>query len=131
VPTWQIDDLGANGTRRPVSDEAALRGALEELGQLEPRVVTFDINDYEYMHIGIGGRWAFVEYVVLEPWKAEVARAVEFGVEKPSSLRFLTCGASDTEILAKYLMPLSEAIELVVSFFRHGAPPDTVQWELV
>jgi hypothetical protein len=128
---WHLDDLGDNGTCRSVSDDATLRSALQTLAHLEPRIVQVDINSTEYLQIGIGGRWAFVQHVVLEPWKAEVALKVGIEVEKPSSLRFLACGAADTEIPAKYLMPISEAIELVVTMFRLGSLPDSVQWELV
>lgn len=56
MPSWQLDDLGENTVRHDVSNEAALRSALETLADLMPRVVLIGINANECMHIGIGGR---------------------------------------------------------------------------
>jgi hypothetical protein len=100
------------------------------LAQRDPRIVVVDINANECLNIGIGGPWAFVEHVVMEPCKAEVATTREIGTEKPRSLRFLSCGALDTEVLAESLMPVSEAIEVVAGIFRSGALPDNVHWAL-
>jgi hypothetical protein len=137
VATWQLRDLADSGVAREVpaqliKDEAVLRAALENLVRCEPRVVAIDITDREYLHVGIGGRWAFVEQVVDEPWKAEVALPSDGdkGVEKPASAWFV-CGGQGSEIPAKYLMPASEAIELLAGRFRQGTSPDTIQWELV
>jgi hypothetical protein len=72
-----------------------------------------------------------VEHVVDQPWKAEVAisRAAS-DREKPDTVSFIL-GGQDTEIPAQYLMPASEAIELVAEMFRCGGIPPQWNWELV
>lgn len=71
--------------------------------------------------------------MVIEPWMAKVALPSNDpgAIDKPASLRFLSSGTLDTEIPGKYLMPVAEAIDLVVSIFRLGALPDTLEWDLV
>jgi hypothetical protein len=136
VTTWDVQDLADSVTDREplaqlVSDEASLREALEAFSQKEPRVVLVGISDTTYLHVGVGGPWAFVEHVVNVPWKAQVALPTHgCGVEKPTSVWF-TCAGQGSEIPAKFLMPAAEAIELVVQLYRKGTLPDTVEWELV
>ena len=130
MPTWQLDDRGRYGGCWPVSDIDTLQATLERFAQQEPHQVHVDINTNEYIDIGIGGRWAWVQYVVNDPWLAKVARGTD-EIQRPASLRFLADGALDTEITAKYLMPASKVIELVVHIFRLGALPDSVEWEVV
>ena len=103
MPTWQINDLADSAGRQSIRDESALRSALESFAQREPRVVLLDFSAKEFLHVGIGGQWGFVEYVVDEPWKAEIALSTECetNVAKPVSVWFLSNEARDTEIPAK------------------------------
>jgi hypothetical protein len=88
------------------------------------------MSENEYLQIGLGGPWAFVEHVVDTPWKAEVALARSRTLHRPEFVSFI-CGGQDSEIPGQYLMPTAEAIDIVVSCLHvRGASPEC-QWELV
>ena len=133
---WQLQDLATSSARQesailPIADETDLRSQLERLGQLSPHVVSFRMADGEYLQVGIGGPWAFVEHCVDEPWRAEAAvrDPTVFPQPQPESVWFV-CGGQDSEIPSEYLMPVTEAINLVAAVFRSGRLPESVQWEL-
>jgi hypothetical protein len=133
MPNWEFDDLGDYGVCRTIGDVTSVRVFHGELAQLDPRIVKVEIDANQWLHIGIGGQWAFVEHICFEPWKPQIAvlnnRSALVGI--PATIRFQADGASDTEILAQYLIPVSEAIELVVHMFQGGTLPETIQWDLV
>jgi len=133
---WRVKDLAESGLGREapevtVVDEQALRLELARLADLEPRVVGIGLSANEYLQVGLGGSWAFVEHVVDEPWNAQVALSgLATAGQKPESIWFV-CGGQGSEIPSHYLMPTAEAIELVVQCLRLGRVPSDRQWELV
>jgi hypothetical protein len=127
---WLLEDLGDGfaGDFKSVADEQSLRSELMRLASMEPRVVFVALSDNEYVHIGIGGAWAFVEHVIDEPWKCQ--HAVSNGAElKPEFVSFIA-GGQDSEIPSEALLPIAEAIELLTQFFQQNAVPTSWQWEL-
>jgi hypothetical protein len=132
---WRVKDLADSGLGREapevaVADERALRSELGRLASLEPRVVGIELSGNEYLQVGLGGPWAFVEHVVDEPWKAEVALSRTDAGLKPESVWFV-CGGQGSEIPAQLLMPAAEAIEVVVECLRLGGVSPGWEWELV
>ena len=129
MSVWRVRDLACSGfgresTEASLADEDALRSELVRLASLEPRVVCIELSDVEYLQIGLGGPWAFVEHVVDEPWKAEIAlsRSPE-AEQKPGSVCFV-CGDQESEIPAQYLMSSSEAFQVEAVCLRLcGAAP--------
>jgi hypothetical protein len=96
---------------------------------LEPRVFAVELSGNEYLHVGLGGAWAFVEHVVDEPWKAEVALSrLADADQKPESVWFV-CGGQGTEIPCQYLMPTAEAVDVVIEYFARGGAASSWQWE--
>jgi hypothetical protein len=132
---WRVKDLADSGldSEAPdvaLADEQALRSELARLATLEPRVVGVALSDKEYLHVGLGGMWAFVEHVVDEPWKAEVALSDLADVgQRPESVWFV-CGRQGSEIPGQYLMATAEAIEVVVECLRLDRLPSAWRWEL-
>jgi Immunity protein Imm1 len=133
---WLIRDIAGLGecettSEVAVPDEHALAAELRRLADLEPRVIGIELSTNEYLQIGLGGPWAFVEHVVDAPWKAEVAisRTSDTSL-KPESVSFVY-GGQDSEISSGYLLPFAEAVEVLVEYFRTNAVPSTWQWELV
>jgi len=133
---WRVKDLADSGLGREapevsVADEQVLRMELSRLASLAPRVVGVELTENEYLQVGLGGPWAFVEHVVDNPWKAEVALSrLSDASQRPESVSF-ACGGQGSEIPSQYLMRLGEAIEVVVECLRLGGVPSGWQWELL
>jgi hypothetical protein len=132
---WQVKDLAESGLGRTgstvaVADEHALRSELGRLASLGPRAVGIELSGNEYLQLGLGGPWAFVEHVVDEPWKAEVALPHPEARKRPESVWFV-CGGQGSEIPSQYLMPAAEAIEVVVQCLRLGGVSPGWRWELI
>jgi immunity protein Imm1 of predicted polymorphic toxin system len=132
---WRVKDLANSGLGREapevtVADEQGFRSELARLASLEPRVVGIELSGNEYLQVGLGGPWAFVEHVVDEPWKAEAALPRVGAGAKPESVWFM-CGGQGSEIPARYLLPKVEAVEAVVECLRLGGASPAWEWELV
>ena len=132
---WRVKDLaesglGCDASEIAVADENALRVELLRLASLEARVVGIELSSNEYLQIGLGGSWAFVEHIVDEPWKAEVALPRSITDSQPDSVWFV-CGGQGSEIPAKFLLSKEEAIQIVVDFLRLGVTSTAWKWELI
>jgi hypothetical protein len=123
IAMWRLKDMAGSGNCQktsevPVLDEHALQTELRRLADLEPRVIGIELSTSENLQIGLGGPWAFVEHVVDEPWKAEVAISrTSYTGQKSESVSFV-CGGQDSEIPSRYLFPVTEAVEVLVECFR-------------
>ncbi len=97
---------------------------------MEPRVLCLRLSDHEFLNVGVGGPFSFVEHLVEEPWEAEVALAL---CPDPQALEsaWFALGSDGGEIPRKCLMPLTDAVELVVWACRERKRPDWVRWEPV
>ena len=132
---WRLQDVADRyphgALEVSVRDEAGLREVLWGFAAKEPRVVTVGVWDCDALQIGIGGEWGFVQHVVCEPWKAQIAipRKDRTEGQKPESVTFLLGGAV-SEIEAEFLMPVAEVIQLVLECYREGKLPPSVEWEL-
>ena len=131
---WRLKDLADTGLSHEafeavVTDEQALRSELTRLARLEPRAIYIELSGGEYLHVGLGGPWGFVEHVVDEPWKAEIAVSrVPDTRPKPETAWFV-CGGQGSEIPSQYLLPVAETIEVVIECFRLGAVASSWRWE--
>src|SRR5262245_25909793 len=88
---WRVKDLaesgfGADAPEVGVVDEQALRSHLLGLAHLDPRVVGIELSAIKCLQIGLGGPWAFVEHIIDDPWKAEVALSRGDSRQKPESV---------------------------------------------
>ena len=131
----RVKDLAESGMGREapeveIADERDLRAELSRLARLEPRVAGVELPGNEYLHVGLGGPWAFVEHVVDEPWKAEAALPRAADGSKPESVWFV-CGGQGSEIPARFLMPAAEAIDAVAECVRLSGASPGWKWELV
>jgi hypothetical protein len=132
---WMLQDVADRAPHKQapllVRDEVSLTQALWRFARQEPRVVIVGISDSDSLQVGIGGEWAFVEHVVEQPWKAEVAIPKDEASDgpKPESVWF-PVGGDSSEIPAEYLMPVAKAIELIAEYYRTGALPRDVGWLL-
>jgi hypothetical protein len=131
---WRVKDcaesgFGADAPEVAVVDEQALRSHLRGLAHLDPRVVGIEFSASACLQVGLGGPWAFVEHIIDDPWKAEVALSRSASGQKPESVWY-TCGGQGSEIPAQYLMPVAEAIDVVAESLRLGGPAPGWQWEL-
>src|SRR5262245_39683522 len=130
---WEVRDLSRRRQAPPTAVAKAdeLRAVLKQYQGMPPRVVSVGPVGDGYLQIGIGGRWAFVEYCQNEPWRSEAAvpNAEWLTAEPPDELAF-ACGGEESEIPGEYLMPADKAISLVARVIRFGKLPATVEWEL-
>lgn len=135
MATWLLQDTsdsvdGQESVGQLIRDEKELCATLAVFVLQEPRVLIVNFDDAEWLHIGIGGPWAFFEHGVIDPWKSEVAVCDCGGVDKPESVWFAYSNQG-SEIPAYWLIPVSTVIELVAAYFRDGELPTSVLWEEV
>jgi hypothetical protein len=135
VAAWQIQDLadsvaGAPGPCRVIAGEADLQATLDWLSGLEPRVVELVMRPGEYLNLGIGGPVAFVEHVTNEPYRAETAVPRQPYTD-PYGLGYVSfrCGRIGSEIDNEWIMPVAEAVEIVLSIYRNGELPAWGEWQ--
>lgn len=109
----QFDDKDA--LPAPVDSEAELRAQLERMVDLPPRVVELYSPDYDFLRIGIGGRYAGAAWVRLPTMKLLLApQAAEC-----ESAAFSIQGGSCT-LRSDELHSPREIIDLACDFYKTG-----------
>lgn len=133
--SWQIMDLadsvaGRPGPRRVIDSQADLASELHRLAEAEPRVVEVRMRPGEYLNVGIGGPLGFVEHVTNQPYCAETAVPRQPYAD-PDGLGYVSfrCGGIGSEVDVERVMPVAEAVEIVLAVYRDGELPAWVKWQ--
>jgi hypothetical protein len=137
MATWHLQDVADRFPHKAKPligcDEAGLRQSLVSLArERPPRVITVSILSItDWLQVGLGGEWAYVECGSHNPWKAYIAvpSSQRHGRLVPESVWF-SLGGDAGEIPAKYLMPVADAIDLVAEHYRQGAMSQRIEWDL-
>ncbi len=123
-----LQDVTHNGIR-PISitTKKQLQTLLEGFrDRTEPGVIKLTSPAGDFFTIGIGGPYISIEYTLDPNGPYPMVRG-NLHLEQVV-VKFI-CGGEPTPIESKYIIAYEEGVEIIISFFRTGKPPDSVQWD--
>jgi hypothetical protein len=133
---WRISDLaelkyGPDGKKWfpqvAISTDEQLQTELQRLARLEPRCVEIALPEGDYINLCIGGPLAAFEYSRAKNVKSPLPSGDAVAKSPPEGTVYgFLCEGTHSEMLAKYLLPVNDVIEIAVYFFRTRSLPDWV-----
>jgi hypothetical protein len=124
-----INDPGISDDAHPrisIEDETQLRAELVRLAKMRPRMVFLNNESTTlYLRIGIGGPFASIRCCKQD---GENGLAVANIVRADAPIEFQIEG-SQAGFWPKNLLPIEEAIDIVVHFFQTEQLAEWIKWE--
>jgi hypothetical protein len=125
-----IDCIGQHNTGEfpefVIRSEVQLRAELNRFRARRPSIILVVSPEEETLKIGIGGPFSGIRWAK-PPIDDNYKLAIASEIVAPEGAEFREQG-SDTGFRAKYVLPVEQAIEIIVFFYKHHRLPQWIQW---
>lgn len=129
---WIVSDCACATTANPpsvakINSAADLERWVKQLCQLPSRVVIIGPEIGNKIHMGVGGPWAFVE---LHEESMGATRAIVANTPPDIEAVSFLMGGVPSDIDSAFLLPVEQAVSIVMHWYETGHLAPDATWEM-